>query len=1072
MDASYSLIIASELVGIEDKGEISLISGFFFCALIGGGKPVVIAGTGNAGNPAKLFDVLDIVDLSGAVALETIGDSAFSGCEGLRTVNLSGASKLETIGDRAFYNCRNLDNVYLTDTAALISIGNSAFYNCPLDTIDLSGASKLETIGNYAFEGSYLKTIEIPKSVTSIGNSAFSDCASLSSIVFESGSQLGSIGNSMFRNCSSLKNITIPASVTSIGAYAFSDCTDLETITCSPTTAPSLGTNAFEGCDALTAIYVPEGATGYTTANNWSDKIVYPDTTAPVLTDGKANRASDTAATVTFTSSEAGTYYYTVVESGAAAPTFDDTTWTSAACAAGGNNINITLTAGAKDIYIVVQDASENTSNALKITISAYVPGGEIAGSNLKWSLDTASGTLTISGEGEMPGFAPMSDRPWNGDSSSIQTVVIEDGVTSIGNFAFWNCTSLTTVDLSNAETLETIGDSAFWNCTNLKTVTFPAGSQLTDIGDAAFASSGLTEITLPASVTTIGNSAFASTKLTSITIPAGVTTIGNAVFASTKLTSIAIPEGVKTIGNGAFEDCTSLGTVDLSRATQLETIGNYAFASTKLTSIIIPASVTAIEEFAFSSCDSLETVTFPADSQLKSIGNGAFSDCSNLAAVDLSQAEVLETIGVYAFQGSALTEITILAEVTSIEASAFWNCDSLTAVTFNSMEVPALGKVAFDDTNSQLTIYIPPNATGYTEGNWAELNVQTGYLLTVDFNGGNGSFTGDRRYAENEVISIDAGERAGYRFTRWTSSDGGSFADASRASTEFTMPAADTTITANWRRRSSGGGSSLSYYHVTFDTNGGEDMRQLLRLEYTEIDLEDYIPEREGYTFAGWYLDSDFDREVDSIIVEEDITFYAKWEAIAEAPEETEEPQETEPVSFTDVEENDWFYDAVNYAVKNGLMSGMSETIFTPNTPLTREMLAVVLYNVEGQPESTEVNPFTDIKADLWYTDAILWANANGIVAGYDTGAYGVGDAITREQFVTILYRYAQWRGYDVSIGADTNLLSYTDAFDISEYAYPAMQWACGANILNGMGDGTFRPKVLPPEPKQRSYL
>ena len=92
------------------------------------------------------------------------------------------------------------------------------------------------------------------------------------------------------------------------------------------------------------------------------------------------------------------------------------------------------------------------------------------------------------------------------------------------------------------------------------------------------------------------------------------------------------------------------------------------------------------------------------------------------------------------------------------------------------------------------------------------------------------------------------------------------------------------------------------------------------------------------------------------------------------------------------DAKESDWFYEAVSYAVENGLMSGMSEDIFAPNTPLTREMLAVVLYNVEGQPESTGVNPFTDVKADMWYTDAILWANANT--------ANSPGSFITKEPY------------------------------------------------------------------------
>lgn len=330
-------------------------------------------------------------------------------------------------------------------------------------------------------------------------------------------------------------------------------------------------------------------------------------------------------------------------------------------------------------------------------------------------------------------------------------------------------------------------------------------------------------------------------------------------------------------------------------------------------------------------------------------------------------------------------------------------------------------------------------------------------YCLTVELNGGNGTTTGNE-YPEGEEISIDAGTKSGYRFTGWTSSNGGSFADASSARTTFTMPANDTTITANWKKKSSGG--SVFFWDLKFDTNGGSKIDTVTEWEYSTIDLDEYVPEKEGYKFVGWYADKDLDKKIDEVYLTEDTTVYAKWEKIAEeVPEEPEETEETETISFKDVKESDWFYEAVSYAVENGLMSGMSEDIFAPNTPLTREMLAVVLYNVEGQPESTEANTFTDVKADMWYTDAILWANENGIVAGYDNGAYGVGDLITREQFATILYRYAQFKGYDTTQGGMA-VREFSDYENISDYARPAMAWAVNAGVMGGMDDGTLMPQ------------
>ena len=271
-----------------------------------------------------------------------------------------------------------------------------------------------------------------------------------------------------------------------------------------------------------------------------------------------------------------------------------------------------------------------------------------------------------------------------------------------------------------------------------------------------------------------------------------------------------------------------------------------------------------------------------------------------------------------------------------------------------------------------------------------------------------------------------------------------------------------DTVIYAKEKKNSSGGGS-VFFWDLKFDTNGGSKIDTVTEWEYSTIDLDEYVPEKEGYKFVGWYADKDLDKKIDEVYLTEDTTVYAKWEKIAEEvseePEEVEKTEETETISFKDVKENDWFYEAVSYAVENGLMSGMSEDIFAPNTPLTREMLAVVLYNVEEQPESTEANTFTDVKGDMWYTDAILWANENGIVAGYDNGAYGVGDLITREQFATILYRYAQFKGYDTTQGGMA-VREFSDYENISDYARPAMAWAVNAGIMGGMDDGTLMPQ------------
>ena len=163
---------------------------------------------------------------------------------------------------------------------------------------------------------------------------------------------------------------------------------------------------------------------------------------------------------------------------------------------------------------------------------------------------------------------------------------------------------------------------------------------------------------------------------------------------------------------------------------------------------------------------------------------------------------------------------------------------------------------------------------------------------------------------------------------------------------------------------------------------------------------------------------------------------------------------------AFSDTDRNAWYHDGVHYCVENGLMSGYRNGIFGPDQPLSRGMLVQILYSLEDRPAASGTGIFEDVPDDAWYSDAVNWAASVGIVGGYGNGMYGPDDSITREQLAAILYRYAQYKEYDVSVGEDTNILSYTDASKISEYAIPAMQWACGAGIIGGITDSTLAPE------------
>ena len=270
-------------------------------------------------------------------------------------------------------------------------------------------------------------------------------------------------------------------------------------------------------------------------------------------------------------------------------------------------------------------------------------------GSNVTWTLHS-TGLLTISGEGEMADYAGTVDitttAPWGNRAETVKMVLIEDGVTSIGDRAFYDCTGLTSATIGDGVT--SIGNCAFFGCTSLISVTIP--DSVTSIGNFAFYNcTGLTGVTIGSNVTSIGYEAFSGcTGLTSVTIGSSVTSIGGYAFYNcTGLTSVTIPDSVTSIGDYAFCGCTGLTGVTIPDS--VISIGNYAFnGCTGLTSVTVPDSVTSIGEEAFSGCTGLTSVTIPDG--VTSIGSGAFSGCTGLKEI-IYNAKVAAVMWAYDIQ-------------------------------------------------------------------------------------------------------------------------------------------------------------------------------------------------------------------------------------------------------------------------------------------------------------------------------------------------------------------------------------------------------------------------------------
>lgn len=160
----------------------------------------------------------------------------------------------------------------------------------------------------------------------------------------------------------------------------------------------------------------------------------------------------------------------------------------------------------------------------------------------------------------------------------------------------------------------------------------------------------------------------------------------------------------------------------------------------------------------------------------------------------------------------------------------------------------------------------------------------------------------------------------------------------------------------------------------------------------------------------------------------------------------------------FVDVTEDKWYYDAVAYVYQQGIMVGMSETTFEPNTTVNRAQVVQMLYNLEGQPQVPGDSGFSDIRDGQWYAKAVAWASANDVVAGYEDGTFRPTRAVTREEFAQILYNYAKCKGYGLSASAD--LGKFPDAGQVSSWAETALSWANGNGLINGHDDGRLDPK------------
>ena len=287
--------------------------------------------------------------------------------------------------------------------------------------------------------------------------------------------------------------------------------------------------------------------------------------------------------------------------------------------------------------------------------------------------------------------------------------------------------------------------------------------------------------------------------------------------------------------------------------------------------------------------------------------------------------------------------------------------------------------------------------------------------------------------------------------YFKWLGSDGNLYAPGESVSADVTK------LTAKFAGGSSGSGGgggsrkpSVTYYTLHFETNGGSAITDMREENNTRISLTKYVPTRHGHTFIGWYSDQSLTNQISEVSLTKNMTVYAGWRA-DENPDIVVNP-------FTDVSEKDWFYNDAMFVYKNGLMLGTSKTLFSPHGTVTRGMMATILWRMEGSLAPKGENSFTDVEAGMWYTDAITWTAENGIFAGYSKDKFGPDDPVTREQLTAIFYRYADYKGYKLTV--TENLDKFEDADKITDYAKMVMQWAVGNGLIKGKSENLLDPQ------------
>ncbi len=921
---------------------------------------------------------------------------------GILTIKGTGDMYDYSSADPAPWSAKNNDISEITVCDGVTSIGNNAFHSCNAESINLQITS-LISIGQNAFSRcTMLTSIFIPESVQSIGSEAFSLCEGLSMV--ELPPTLTIIPDGIFTDCAQLGSVDIPGSVTEIGANAFSKCTAFS-LTELPSGIQRIGAAAFENCGRIEELVLPEtlehiGKAAF--GGTIIDKASFEGTPEKWKAIGGD---CGIECEVTFPNH--------ICDFGSSWQYDTQKHWQSCSC---GKTQNEGEHTGDGDTCTVCDAA-----------LSEALGSGSIDG-GLSWSL-SRSGALTISGSGKMSDFSSVANAaPWDKQKDKIQSAVIESGVQNISGGAFSGCTALEKVSVS--DTVAQIDLNAFDGCTALAEFEVAADNKAFSSDGGVLFSAGKELLRCP-----VGKSA-------DCTVPSGTVAIAGGAFKDcAKLESLVIPDSVTAIGKSAFENCVALKRITL------------------------PKSITKLEALTFSGCAALAEITLPDG--LKALGEKVFSGCAALKSVKIP-AEVT-VIPTEAFSGCvSLESITIPKSVSHINEHAFDGCTALKKVDYLgsytdwSQVTKETGNNVLDNAEKSFTrtdhehkytdTVIPPTCTerGCTVhlcacGDKREDSYTPplghSYRGGICVRCGILDPNGDTQHEHDFIPTVTKPTCLTEGFTTYACSCGECYTK------DYVSAVGHKTQLQNAKAAGCMTGGYTGDEVCTFCGKVFKQGSVIFALGHDPQPARVKAPTctESGYTGDLICMRCGDMTQIGKTVAATGHKFFGGACSVCGAKGAEAVPE------FDDVKPGAFYFDAVQWAVKNGITNGTGKSTFSPNTVCSRYQIVMFLWRAAGQPEAKAAVSFADVKpGDIFY-EAVQWAVERGITKGTSSTSFSPFAPCTRGQIVTFLYR---------SAGSPT-ISGACDFSDVSagSFCHDAVIWASSEGITKGTSAGRFSP-------------